>query len=111
MYLFKEHGLIDKFDYIAIGSTCRRHKTKEVRKIIMTLSKELKGKKLHAFGVKLSVLDDFNIWNALYSCDSSAWDFKKPKQNSLQYCLEFLRKLESYKEKFENSRYTPLLIE
>ena len=74
--LFKEHGLIDRFDYIAIGSTCRRYQVKTTQQIILTVREELPSRiKLHAFGVKLSVLDNKAVWDALYSADSSAWDF------------------------------------
>ena len=68
--------MIDRFDYIAIGSTCRRHQVKTTQQIVLTVRKELPSRiKLHAFGVKLSVLDNKAVWDALYSADSSAWDF------------------------------------
>lgn len=73
--MFKEHGLLN-FDYIAIGSTCRRHQVKQTQKIILAVREAVPRKiKLHAFGVKLSVLDHKAVWDALYSADSSAWDF------------------------------------
>ncbi len=109
--LFREHGLIR--DYIAIGSTCRRHQVKTTQQIILTVRSELPGKvKLHAFGVKLSVLDDKAVWDALYSADTSAWDFiarwknLKTSDNTFQLsynlALDYLAKIEMLRRKFEN---------
>jgi len=107
--LFKEHGLI--FDYIAIGSLCRHSATKTIRKIILTLRKELpRWVKIHAFGVKLNVLKDKATWDALYSVDSSAWDFwarfEKLKSNereskTLETLKEYLQKISKLKTLFE----------
>ncbi len=72
--LFREHGLIR--DYMAIGSLCRRHAEKQIRKIILTVRQELPDwVKLHAFGTKISVLRNKAVWDAIYSVDSGAWDF------------------------------------
>ena len=109
--LFKEHGLIT--DYMAIGSTCRRTAVKETRNVILAVREELPNSiKLHAFGVKLSVLNNKAVWDALYSADSSAWDFwarfeKRPLDTfnkSLETCRKYLEKIERLRRFFENQK-------
>jgi len=103
--LYKEHGLIGgKFNYVAIGTTCRRRQVKITQRIILTVRSELPNKiKLHAFGVKLSVLNNKAVWDALYSTDSSAWDYKSYFQpiNHYRYCVDFINKINALREKFE----------
>jgi len=101
--LFDEYGLLGKFDYIAIGSTCRRHQVKYTQRIILTIRKELpKRKRLHAFGVKLSVLRNKAVWDSLYSVDSSAWDYpSRFKQiDHYDYCLNYVNKLKELEIEF-----------
>jgi len=108
--LFKEHGLI--FDYIAIGSLCRRASTKTIRKIILTLRKELpKWIRIHGFGVKLDVLKDKATWEAVYSVDSSAWDLwaridtlkqgTNRYQKTIEILQQYLQKLQKLRKSFE----------
>jgi len=107
--LFKEHGLINRFNYIAIGSTCRRHQVKTTQQIILTVREELPSRiKLHAFGVKLSVLNNKAVWDSLYSADSSAWNFiarwksLRTSNNTLQLSYnmakDYLIKIEKLKK-------------
>lgn len=70
----KEQGLLS--DYMAVGSVCRRNATSEIRKIILAISNELPRTKLHAFGVKLSILRDKVCFERLHSCDSASWHFE-----------------------------------
>jgi len=72
--LFREHGLIS--NYMAIGSLCRRHQVKKIRRIILGVRRELPSwVKLHAFGTKISVLRNKDVVQALHSVDSAAMDF------------------------------------
>lgn len=113
--IFREHGLIENgFDYVAIGSLCRRHAIHQIRKIILTVRNELRSSiKLHCFGTKISVLKDLAVWRAVYSVDSGAWDFdarwkryknkigKSTFDASLMLAKEYLSKIEKMKRKFE----------
>ena len=119
--LFQEHGLL-KFDYIAIGSTCRRHEVAYTRKIIFAIRDVLPKKiKLHAFGVKISVLDDKAIWDSLYSVDSTAWDFiarwknlKKKSKTSECMAKDYFYRVRELSRKHEQQtnllNYTPKCI-
>jgi hypothetical protein len=72
--LFREHGLLA--EYMAVGSLCRRHQVKKIRRIILSVRKELPSwVRLHAFGTKISVLKNQDVANAIYSVDSSAAEF------------------------------------
>lgn len=72
--LYKEHGLIS--DYMAIGSVCRRHQDHKIKRVINNIRNNLpRSTRLHGFGVKISVLKDKSIWDALWSVDSGAWDY------------------------------------
>jgi len=69
----KEHGLIR--DYLAIGSLCNRGSPNEIRRIILTIRREISSHvKLHGFGVKKSVLKYSDILESLNSADSLAYD-------------------------------------
>ena len=68
----REQGLIK--DYIAIGTLCRRGKTKEILQILRTIRKNIPSRcRLHGFGVKISLLKDAETYSLLHSCDSAAW--------------------------------------
>jgi hypothetical protein len=74
----KEHGLLT--DFVAIGSVCRRNKEKDVRDVILAVRDALpKRIKLHAFGVKFSVLKYKEVWDSLWSCDSVAYRYEVRK--------------------------------
>lgn len=116
--LFREHGLVGNgFDYIAIGSLCRKNTTTQIKKIILTIRKELKDSiKLHCFGTKISVLNDLAVWKAVYSVDSMAWDFnarwkrymEKIKAStfeaSKEFAIDYLLKIEKLRNKFEQQQ-------
>ena len=70
----KEQGLLTR--RIGIGSICRRHQTRKIRKIINEICEELPSKyELHAFGVKFDVLKYKDVWDALESADSLAFRY------------------------------------
>jgi hypothetical protein len=47
----------------------------KIKEVIMTIRKELPKTKLHAFGVKVSMLKDPQVCLEMESCDSWAWMF------------------------------------
>lgn len=63
-------------DYVGIGSVCRRHAEDEIQKIVTGIRDELPERyRLHAFGVKIPVLEKPGVLNALSSADSCAYDY------------------------------------
>lgn len=63
-------------DYVGIGSVCRRHAVDEITTIIRRIREALPVRhELHAFGVKLPVLESPGMLNALTSADSTAYDY------------------------------------
>lgn len=72
--LLAEHGCLT--DYVGIGSICREHDLERVHSIILTVRDALPARhKLHAFGVKLPVLERQGVLDALDSADSCAYDY------------------------------------
>lgn len=67
----RDQGLIT--DYMAVGSLCVRKRITEIRGVLRMIKKELPKTRLHAFGIKLSAMDDPLMWELVYSCDSNAW--------------------------------------
>lgn len=96
-----EEGLLT--EHVGIGSVCRRNQTREIRGIIKSVRAALPSKhKIHAFGVKNSILSDPGTRDALDSADTTAWYYRNyNKRNNIdetwqemshQY-LEYRRKL------------------
>jgi len=111
LYYYLKYDLID--DYLAIGSICRRGQTKEIRKIILAIRDNLPDfVHLHGFGVKISALRYPDVYDALYSIDSGAWDYtarwNKLKGNvdsseaSLLAAQNYLKKFEGIRDLHEN---------
>lgn len=71
--MFREAGVLT--DYIGVGSVCRRNAETDIRDVLNTVHRELPNKKLHAFGVKKSILKYPDMRSILDSVDSSAWYF------------------------------------
>jgi len=112
----KEQGLLTK--RIAIGSVCRRGKSQEIRRIITEIRKNLPKKyELHAFGVKFSVLQYKDVWDALTSADSLAFRYMivnngTPIWIQVKNKIEnWLKKLEYLKKKHENQQILAKYIE
>ncbi len=73
--LIKEHGLLT--ERLGIGSICRRNKEKEIARIIRAIHQNVPSWiKLHAFGVKISVLQKTDVRYYLYSADSMSWAYE-----------------------------------
>jgi len=97
---YREAGVLT--DYIGIGSVCRRNAESKIRKIVTTVAENLPNKKLHAFGVKQSILNFSDVRDALNSVDSSAWyqrmyqgkpDAEPAWHTTTKMYLEYKRKL------------------
>lgn len=97
---YRDEGVMT--DYVGIGSVCRRGAIEEITEIIKTIGEELPEKKLHAFGVKQSILKDAEVRRHLTSVDSSAWYQRmyknKPQQEpawhtTTKLYLDYKRKL------------------
>jgi hypothetical protein len=69
---FKEQGLIS--DYMGIGSLVPKE-IEEAKEIILNLTKELKGIKIHIFGMKLKLLENPEIFRSIYSFDTMNYLF------------------------------------
>lgn len=69
--------------YVALGSLCRRHDSAAVAQIIQRVREALASEhRLHAFGVKTSVLQVPGVLDALDSADSTAYDFRTRMQET-----------------------------
>jgi len=77
--LYREYGIIDEFDYFAIGNLCVEPNTNIIYKTISLARKELPDKKLHTFGLKLNAIRE--VFSLIDSCDSMAWT--RPVDSSL----------------------------
>lgn len=63
-------------DYVGIGSICRRNADDEIQDIILAVRDALPARcRIHAFGVKLPVLEKSGVLDALASADSCAYDY------------------------------------
>jgi len=68
-----DHGLLT--DLVGVGSVCRRHSENEIKKIILGIKTQFPIVKLHGFGVKFTVLENKETWDALHSADSVAYQY------------------------------------
>ena len=72
---YKDVGI--KSDYWAIGSLCSRKGQKmKIRNIVSSIVEYTGDVKLHSFGLTLSYLSDPQIFNSIYSTDSSSWNYR-----------------------------------
>jgi hypothetical protein len=77
--LYREHGIIDKFDYFAIGNLCVEPNADIIYRTVSIARRELPNKKLHVFGLKLNVIK--KVFPLIDSCDTMAWT--RPVDSSL----------------------------
>lgn len=71
---FRDRGLLT--DYIGVGSVCRRHAQGDIRSVLSAIRDALPSRcKIHAFGVKTSVLQYSDVRDLLTSADSLAYDY------------------------------------
>lgn len=70
----REAGAIT--DYVGIGSVCRRHAEDDIQEIVLGVRDALPSRyRIHAFGVKIPVLEKTGVVDALASADSCAYDY------------------------------------
>jgi hypothetical protein len=60
-------------DHVAIGSLCRRKSNKEIYGILNAIRKVLPNSKIHGFGLSLTAVKDFSIFQLIDSFDTQAW--------------------------------------
>lgn len=78
LHALKARGLLT--DYVGIGSICRRNADPEIADIILAVRGALPDRcKLHAFGVKGSVLKFKEVVEAVDSVDSGAYDWAESR--------------------------------
>jgi len=77
--LYREHGIIDRFDYFAIGNLCVEPDVKIIYKTVRLVRDELPDKRIHVFGLKLSALR--KVFHMIDSFDTMAWT--RPVDNGL----------------------------
>lgn len=91
--------------YMAVGSCCRRGSVQDLKRLIIsirqTVNKIDKDIRLHFFGVKINVLKDAAVWDAVYSCDTAAWTHNVGTKNipgvlKVVYPRNQKEKLENY---------------
>lgn len=95
--LYKEVGITS--NYWAIGSICsRKGKPLELRKIITSIKEQHPNAKLHAFGLGIPFLRDPQIFQAIYSSDSSAWNWgisgDNMRERKLEAALNYFSQIE-----------------
>lgn len=74
----RDHGLLT--DHVAVGSVCRRGYDEDIAEVVLALRDALPARcKLHAFGVKGSVLRFEEVAEALDSVDSAAYDYTESR--------------------------------
>jgi len=77
--LYREYGILEKFDYFALGNLCVEPDIELIYKTVKNARNQLKDKKIHVFGLKLNVLK--KIFTLIDSFDSMAWT--RPVDTSL----------------------------
>lgn len=71
---YRDHGVLT--DYVGVGSVCRRHAQGEIQTVLTTIRDALPDRcRMHAFGVKTSVLKSRRVRELLASADSLAYDY------------------------------------
>jgi hypothetical protein len=99
--LYREHGIIDRFDYFGVGNLCVESDTEIIYRTCKIVRNELRDKKIHVFGLKLPALK--HVYHLIDSFDSMAWtrpvDSKghscKNSMERVDYFERWLRRLES----------------
>jgi hypothetical protein len=88
-------------DYVAVGSLCRRKSIKEIYKILEAIMKVLPNSKIHGFGLSLSAVKDFSIFQLIDSFDTQAWlwEIKSKRFHTLKPYERVLSLLREYNQK------------
>lgn len=102
----KETGTLT--EHLGIGSICRRGQAKRIVNIIEAVDDATPEKtKLHAFGVKKTILEYPSARQRLHSADSSAWYFRTPPAHSIKrwqaYAMHYGQYLTELSDVFDNT--------
>lgn len=97
----RESGLLT--DYVGVGSICRRHSRGKIQGILKSIAAEIPDRKIHAFGVKTTILRDAGVVEAIDSADSLAYAYACQMEqetdqswtNVARHYLQFKQKIES----------------
>jgi len=109
--LFKEHGIIDRFNYFAVANLCVESDVEIMYQTLRLVREALPDKKLHVFGLRLNALK--KVYYLIDSFDSTAWTRPVNRGLNANYSCktkeERIRFFERWLEKYNNiARNTPL---
>lgn len=77
--LYKEHGILDKYNYYAVGNLCAENDMEIMYKTLKLVREALPDKQIHVFGLHLNALR--KVYWLIDSFDSMAWT--RPVDTSL----------------------------
>ena len=77
--LYKEHGIIEKFNYFAVANLCVESNVEIMYQTLKLVRNVLPDKRLHVFGLRLNALK--KVYYLIDSFDSTAWT--KPVDKTL----------------------------
>lgn len=88
--------------WVGVGSVCRRNgKPDEILNILKTIKLIRPDLKLHGFGLKAIALEQPQIRELLYSCDSMAWSFPT-KFTAVSDNVQYQQLAHDYQKKIES---------
>jgi len=98
----RDAGVLDRVNYVGIGSVCGRDNDTLIAKIIHEVADRLPDKRIHGFGVKRTVLSNPCVVDDLDSADSLAYSVDNRMnesengswQNKVYHYLAFKRQIE-----------------
>jgi hypothetical protein len=77
--LYREHGILEKYDYYAVGNLCVENDVEVTYRTLRIIREALPDKKVHVFGLHLAALR--KVYWFIDSFDSMAWT--RPVDSSL----------------------------
>jgi queuine/archaeosine tRNA-ribosyltransferase len=109
--LYREHGILDNYDYYAVGNLCVENDVEIMYKTLKLVREALPDKKIHVFGLRLNALK--KVYWLIDSFDTTAWtrpvDTTLKANYSCKTREERIRFFERWLEKYSNiARNTPL---
>jgi len=69
--LYREHGILDNYDYYAVGNLCVENDVEIMYKTLKLIREALPDKKIHVFGLRLNALK--KVYWLIDSFDTTAW--------------------------------------
>jgi len=109
--LYKEHGILDKYDYYAVGNLCVENDVDIMFKTLKLVREALPDKKIHVFGLRLNALK--KVYWLIDSFDTTAWTRPVDKTLKANYSCktreERIRFFERWLEKYNSiARSVPI---